>query len=761
MKTPPAPAIIGRPTPRLDSREKVTGRAVYTDDLKMPGMLHGALLRSPHAHARIVAIDTAKARALPGVKDVLTGADLLPVKYGNWRLVPDLQDETALATDRVRFIGDEVAAVCALDRATAEAACALIEVQYELLPVALSVEDALAEGAPTLHDHRPDNLSLVREIDYGDVDGAFERAAHVQSDTFQVQPVSHGYLEPCSTVAAMDEGRRVTLWTSTQTPYIVQCLLASTLGLAENDVRVVKLKVGGGFGGKMELRPWDVAAAAMAMRTGRPVKFTLSRHDELAFGRRRHAMTLRCRTAFAADGQILARELDVLLDGGAYNAMGATAAFLCGNFGAMLYRIPAYRYRGRYVYTNKPPASAMRGFGAPQALFAGESQMNVAAVALDMDPIDLRIRNAQQAGDVIPGVAMVRSCGFIECLEQVREMSGWAEKRANATPGRGLGVAGYSFISGGVFNWFDTKYHFSSCEVRVFHDGTAHLLTMATDIGQGSDTVLRQILAAELGIDIDKIRLTAADTAHTPKADLGTWGSRVTLMVGNAVRDAAAKIKDMLAGVAFAEYDLNQIHDIAFADNRVFVRAKPKRGMAFGDCVYKALRARRGEPLTAYGFYTPRNKGLVTPTFSFGAQVAEVAVDSETGLVTVQQMYTAHDCGVPINPLAVEGQLEGSIHMGLGYALSEELVMDGARTVNTTLLDYKMPAAEDMPPSESVEVITADPEGPFGAKEVGEGLVSPTAPAIADAVDMAVGVRVRDLPITPEKVLRGMGKLGD
>ncbi len=759
MTTEPLPAIIGRPTPRLDSREKVTGRAVYTDDLKLPGMLHGALLRSPHAHARIVSINTDKARALPGVKDVITGQDIPPVKYGNWRLVPDLQDEYALAIDRVRFIGDEVAAVCAIDKATAEAACALIDVRYEVLPAVVSLEEAMAPGAPALHEHRPDNISLARQIEYGDLDGAFKSAAHVQSDTFEVQPVSHGYLEPCSSVAALDEGQRVTLWTSTQTPYIVQCLLASTLGLAENDVRVVKLKVGGGFGGKMELRPWDFSAAFMAMRTGRPVKFTLSRHDELAFGRRRHAMTLNCRTAFAADGAILARELDVLLDGGAYNAMGATAAFLCGNFGAMLYRIPAYRYRGRYVYTNKPPASAMRGFGAPQALFAGESQMNVAAVAMGIDPIDLRIRNAQQTGDTIPGVATVRSCGFAECLEKVREMSGWREKRANPVSGRGVGVAGYSFISGGVFNWFDTKYHFSSCEVRVFHDGTAHLLTMATDIGQGSDTVLRQILSAELGIDIEKIRLTAADTAHTPKADLGTWGSRVTLMVGNAVRDAAAKIKDMLAGVAFAEYDLNQIHDIAFGDNRVFVRAKPKRGMAFGDCVYKALRARRGEPLTAFGFYTPRNKGLVTPTFSFGAQVAEVVVDGETGLVQVEQMYTAHDCGVPLNPLAVEGQLEGSIHMGLGYALSEELVMDGPRTVNTTLLDYKMPAAEDMPASEAVEIITTDSEGPFGAKEVGEGLVSPTAPAIADAVELAVGVRIRDLPITPEKVMRGLGKL--
>ena len=751
------PDIIGARLPRLDSREKVTGRAVYTDDLHLPGLLHGALLRSPVAHARIKSIDVSRARALPGVKDVVTGADTLQVRYGNWRLVPELQDELALAVDKVRFIGDEVAAVCAIDRATAERACELIEVEYEELPAVLTPEEALLEGAPLVHEDKPGNLSLVRKIDYGDVDAGFARAAHVQEDLFRVQPVSHAYLEPCSSVAAPDEGCRVTLWTSTQTPYIVQCLLASTLGLAENDVRVIKLKVGGGFGGKMELRPWEFCAAFMALRTGRPVKFTLTRRDELAYGRRRHGMTLRSRMGFDADGRLTARELEVLLDGGAYNAMGATAAFLCGNFGAMLYKIPAYRYLGRYLYTNLPPASAMRGFGAPQAFFAGESQMTMAAEALGMDPIDIRLVNAMERGDVVPDVATVRSCGFRECLERVREMSGWDEKRRASRPGRGLGVAGYSFISGGVFNWFDTKYNFASCEVRVFHDGTAHLLTMATDIGQGSDTVLRQILAAELGIDVHKIRLTAADTAVTPMADLGTWGSRVTLMVGNAVLDAARKIKDMLVPVLFTEYDLNQIHDIGFADDRVFVKARPKRGMSFGTCVYKALRGRRGEPLTAFGAYTPRDKGLVTPTFSFGAQVAEVEVDRETGVTTVRGMYTAHDCGVPINKLAVEGQLEGSIHMGLGYALCEELVMDGPVTRNTTFLDYKMPAAEDMPPSASEEVLTDDPEGPYGAKEVGEGLVSPTAPAIADAVYDATGVRCRELPITPARVLVGLG----
>jgi 4-hydroxybenzoyl-CoA reductase subunit alpha len=539
----------------------------------------------------------------------------------------------------------------------------------------------------------------------------------------------------------------------------VQCLLARTLGIPENHVRVMKVQVGGGFGGKMELRPWEFCAAFMALRTGRPVKFTLTRTDELSFGRRRHPMTIRSKVGFSKDGRLLAKDFQVMLDGGAYNAMGPTATFLCGTFGNMLYNFPAYRYHGRHVYTNKPPASAMRGFGAPQAAFAAESQMNIAAEKLGLDPMELRLKNAMQAGDVIPDVATVSSCGFKESLEKVREISGWDAKRAQAAPHRGLGVGCYSFISGGVFNWFDTQYNFSAAEVRVFDDGTAQLHSMACDIGQGTDTVLRQILAAELGLSLEGIRLISMDTAATPKADLGSWGSRVTLMNGNAIIQAARKIKDLLIPVMFAEFDLNQIHDIGFENDEVFVKTSPKKRMSFADCVRKALKGRRGEPLTAFGFYTPRNKGLVSPAFSFGAQVAEVEVDPETGLITVEKMYTAHDCGVVINQMGVEGQLEGAIQMGLGYALMENLVMDGGTTLTTNFLDYKIPAAEDMPPSESVDIETYEPEGPFGAKEAGEGLAIPTAPAIAHAVFEATGFRCRELPLTPERLLRGLGKL--
>jgi 4-hydroxybenzoyl-CoA reductase alpha subunit len=748
--------IVGKAVPRNDADAKARGSAIYTDDMKLPGMLHGRILRSPLAHARILRIDTGKAASLPGVKCVITAEDTPKIKYGNWRLVPDTQDEYPLALDKVRFIGDEVAAVAAVDKDTAEEALRLIQVEYEELPAVFDTDDAVRSGAPVLHDYCKNNISVNRKIQYGDVEKGFSESDYVREDTFKVHAVSHAYLEPCSALAQVDLDGRITLWTSTQVPYIVQCLLAATLGMRENDIRIIKPYVGGGFGGKMELRTWEFCAALMAKKTGRPVKFTLSREEEFLAGRRRHPMKIHSKVGFKKDGTLVAKDLRIQLDGGAYNAMGPTATFLCGNFGAMLYRYPHYRFYGEHVYTNKPPASAMRGFGAPQSLYATEIQMNSAAEELGIDPVDIRIKNAQVSGDKIPDVATISSCGFIESIKAVAEMSGWKDKRKSLKAGQGIGIGCYSFISGGVFNWFNTQYPFSAAEVRAFSDGTVHLLTMAADIGQGCDTVLKQILAEELGLKMEDIRITSADTSMTPQADLGSWGSRVTLMAGNAVIDAARKIKAQLFGALSARYNLNVIYEMECKDGKVQPKGRPDRGLSFGEAVAMVQKANRGEPLVTRGSYTPRDKGLVTPAFGFGAQVAQVEVDKETGLVEVKQMWTAHDCGTVINPRGVEGQLAGSIQMGLGYALSEQFVMEGGRTLNTNFLDYKMATAVDMPPSEVVHVDTYEPEGPMGAKEAGEGLASPTAPAISDAVYHATGYRCMDLPITPEKILNGM-----
>ncbi len=720
-------------------------------------MLHGRLLRSPLAHARIVHLDVKKARALSGVKCVITGEDTPKIPYGNWRLFPATQDEYPLALDKVRFIGDEVAAVAAVDRETAQEALDLIRVEYEELPAVFNIDAAMKKGAPVIHDSSPNNISVNRRIEYGNIKEGFVQSDYIRKDTFTVHAVSHAYMEPCSTIAQCDLDGRITLWTSTQTPYIIQCLLASTLGMRENDIRVIKPYLGGGFGGKMELRSWEFCAAFMAKKTGRPVKFTLTREEELAAGRRRHPMRLTSKVGFKKDGTLLAKDLKIYLDGGAYNAMGPTATFLSGNFGAMLYRYPNYRFLGQHIYTNKPPSSAMRGFGAPQSLFAAETQMNMVAEDLGLDPIELRIKNGMVTGDEIPDVATISSCGFIESLKEVARISGWKRKRKERKPGRGIGVGCYSFISGGVFNWFNTQYPFSSAEVRAFTDGTVHLLTMASDIGQGSDTVLKQILAEELGLQMEDIRITSADTAMTPQADLGSWGSRVTLMAGNAIVRAAGEIKERLFGALSARFNLNVIYDMECKNGRVQAKGRPDRSLSFGEAVAFAQRANRGEPLVARGSYTPRGKGLVTPAFSFGAQVAEVEVDRETGLVNVKKVWTAHDCGTVINPIAVEGQAEGSIQMGLGYALSEQFVMKDGKTLNQSFLDYKIPTALDMPPGESVTVETYEPEGPMGAKEAGEGLASPTAPAIAEAVYHATGYRCKDLPITPSKILKGMG----
>ena len=650
--------IIGKDVPRTDAAVKARGSAIYTDDMKLPGMLHGRILRSPLAHARIKHIDTSQAASLPGVKCVITAEDTPKIKYGNWRLFPETQDEYPLAVDKVRFIGDEVAAVAAIDKDTAEEVLELIKVEYEELPAVFDVDAAMQAGAPVLHDYCKDNVSVNRKIEYGDVEKGFSESDYVREDTFNVHAVVHAYLEPCSALAQVDLDGRITLWTSTQVPYIVQCLLASTLGMRENDIRVIKPYIGGGFGGKMELRTWEFCAALMAKMTSRPVKFTLSREEEFLAGRRRHPMTIRSKVGFKKDGTLVAKDLKIHLDGGAYNAMGPTATFLCGNFGAMLYRYPSYRFHGQHVYTNKPPASAMRGFGAPQSLYASEIQMNIAAEDLGLDPIDIRLKNAQVSGDVIPETATISSCGFIDTIKAVAEMSDWKEKRKHLKPGQGIGIGCYSFISGGVFNWFNTDYPFSAAEVRAFADGTVHLLTMAADIGQGSDTVLKQILAEELGLRMEDIRITSADTSMTPQADLGAWGSRITLMGGNAVIDAAKKIKEKLFAAVSARFNLNVIHEIECKNGRVQSKAKASYGLSFGEAVAMAQKANRGEPIVARGSYTPRDKGLVTPAFGFGAQVAEVEVDRQTGLVEVKQMWTAHDCGTVINPRNVEGRAQ-------------------------------------------------------------------------------------------------------
>jgi 4-hydroxybenzoyl-CoA reductase subunit alpha len=749
---------IGKAIRRVDGVEKVTGAAKYTVDIKPPGVLCGKLLRSPHPHARILHIETGKARKLLGVHGIITAEETKKISYSNWRRYPHLMDEYPLAPDKARFIGDEIAAVAAVDEDTAEEALSLIEVEYEILPAVFDPEEAMKEGAPQIHEGPTvkNNVSETRHIEFGHVDEAFGNCDYIREDDFDIHPVSHAAMEPHNSVATYDLQGRLTIWTSTQVPYYIQILLAQTLGMKEGDIRVIRPHVGGGWGGKMELFKDQYCAAHLSMVTGKPVKFEYTREEEFAYTRHRTAMKYFLKTGFNEDGTLVAKECRTVLDGGAYNAMGPTALYLTGFFQNFPYTIPNYRYDGYHVYTNKSPSSAMRGFGGPQAEFTCDSQIDMIAEQLGMDPAEIRVKNGMEAGHEIEGYCKVASCGFKECVSLAVKSTRWKQKRGKLPRGRGIGMGCYGFMSGGVFNWIDTPYAFSAAVIRIGHDGMVDVYVGSAEIGQGSDTVMAQIAAEELGVPMDYVRVTSGDSAVCPP-DLGAWGSRQTLMTGNAVKMAASDAKRKLLDVAAGMMGPNIVYDLDAKDGRVFLKERPDRSLPYPDVVKVAVRANHGQAIVGRGHYTPHGKGMVSPAFSFGAQAAEVEVDEDTGKVSLIQVTTAHDCGQVINQHGVEGQLEGAFVMGQGYVLSENLVTDEGMVLNPSFVDYKLMRAPDVPENfTSLLVETHEPEGPFGAKEAGEGLTNPSAGCIANAIYDAVGVRIYDLPITPEKILRAL-----
>ncbi len=748
-------SVIGKSLPRVDGVVKAKGQQVYTDDMVLPRMLYGKILRSYLPHARILSIDTSKAERLPGVKAVITGKDTLGVKFGLWRLFPEQMDEQGLATDKVRFIGDAVAAVAAIDEDIAEEALDLIEVDYEELPAVFDPIEAMKEGAPRIHDNVEYNTSVVRNIEFGDVEEGFRQSDYIREDRFSTQATIHAQMERNVAIASFDPSGKLTMWASIQSPYFLQGLLAMALGMREGDIRVIKPCVGGGFGGKIELFPAHFCAALLSKKTQRPVRIQYTREEDLSTTRTRHPVISNLKSGFKKDGTLVARQCQLIFDGGAFNSMGPTAAFLAGFFSSMPYRFSHYKYDGYHVYTNKVPAGAMRGLGAPQAFFGSECQIDMIADQLGVDPVELRLKNALQPYGEVPRVTRITSCGLSECIEKAAERTGWREKRGKLPDGHGIGMACYMFYCGGIWNFFNTPYAYSAATVQANIDGTVNLYTQASDIGQGSDTVLCQILAEELGVRMEDIRKTVADTEVCP-VELGAWASRTTFMAGHAILEAAREVKNQLFEVAAQKLEIGVVHALEAKDGRIHVKGRPEKGITFAEAATAAQRAKGGLPVIGRGSYSPRGKGLAPSVYSFGAQVAEVEVDKETGKVTVRKITTAHDIGMPINPMSVEGQLEGSIHIGQGYALSEELVSDGGKILNPSLVDYKMPKATEMPEIEVIEIRTDEPEAPFGAKEAGEGLVSPTLPAIANAIYDAIGVRMTDPPFTPEKVLRAI-----
>jgi len=745
-------SVIGQRVHNVDGTEKVTGSAKYTFDVVLPNMLYGKVLRSPYPHARILKIDARKAKRLVGVKAVVTGKDTLGRKQGIWRRFPELCDEEILCRAKVRYIGDPVAAVAAIDEDTAEEALDLIEVEYEPLPAVFDPMDAIKEDAPQIHEGVELNININRHIEWGDVDEAFEKCDYIREDKFKCSSQAHVCMETHDAVASFGHNGKLEVWTSSQSSYYIQRLYADMFDIRESDIRVHNRHTGGGFGSKFELDSAQFCACLLSQKLCRPVKIVLSREEEFTATKRRTPMYYFLKLGAKKDGTMLAKEVRVITEGGAYTAMGATALYLTGFFSSFPYKYPNYRYDGYRVYTNTAVTSAMRGFGAPQSTFVGESQIDMLADDLGIDPIEIRRKNGMTPNYEVPGQAFIQSCGLHQCLDKIEEH---IKGRGKLPPNHGIGVSAYGFMSGGIFNWFNTPYAFSAAVIRINIDGKVDVYTGACDIGQGSNTTLSMIAAEELGVRLEDVRIFSGDTGICPP-DLGAWGSRETLMNGNAVKRAAADCKRQLLEFAAAKMGANIVYDLDIKDRWVHLVDRPERGVSYFDIVKGAIRGKDGNAIMGRGYYTPHRKGMISPAYSFGVQAAEVAVDPETGRYKLINVTTAHESGTVINPVGIEGQLEGAIMMAGGYGFCEDQPMDEGKILNPSIADYKLIRSLDMPDTKILEIDTYEPEGPFGAKEAGEGLTNPTAGAIGNAVYKAVGVRINDLPITPEKVLRAL-----
>ncbi len=760
-------SVIGKPVPRVDGIEKAGGKAIYTTDISPPGMLHGKILRSPYPHARIIRIDTSKAEKLKGVKAVITGRDILKVKYGfMMAAAPDSADQYLLAQDKVNYIGDDVAAVAAIDEDIACEALDLIEVEYDQLPALFAIEDATRPGAPLIHDKFPGNISAKSGMEFGDVEKGFRESDYVREDKFVTRIVQHCSMEPHVSLADFDSSGRVTFWISTQAPFIMKGLLSRVLGVSEADVRVIKLHVGGGFGGKVEVFPMDVCAALLSKKSGKPVKIVYTREEEFTASRRRLPVEVDLKIGVKRDGRIMSRTARIMLDGGAYSSVGQAAAFLTTLFLSLPYKQANIRFESRRVYTNNTPSGAMRGYGAPQVQLAGELQMDMVAEELGIDPLELRARNGLRAGDKTLSGLKMTSGSLEECVQKIAADSKWNKKYKNLPPLKGIGAASIGFMSGTSIPMMGPFTASSTIFIKANTDGTVIIISGVSDIGQGSDTVLCQIAAEELGVRMEDIKITPPDTDLSPP-DMLSASSRVTFMAGNAAKRAAIDLKQKLFKAVAEKLEAN-IDDLEANDRRIYIRGSQKKGVSFAEAVAICQLSQKGMTIIGEGSYNPNpgpldihtGSGNYSPAYTFGAVVAEVEVDRDTGKVDVNKLWFCHDCGRVINLLGVEGQLQGAVSMGLGFAFYEGLIVKDGKALNPSFLNYKLPTALEMPEIESTAIESNDPGGPFGAKESAEGTVAPVAPAILNAIYNATGVRLTELPVTPEMILRELEKKG-
>ena len=761
---PPAPErrVVGRAHRKIDAVAKVTGQTRFADDLSLPRMLYAKLLRSPHPHARIVRVDTTKAAALEGVVATLTGADL-PTPFG---ILPVSQDEHALAPDHVRYIGDPVAAVAAVSEDVATAALDLIDVEYERLPPIASSAQAVTTPEPRLHDDADSgNLHKVIDLEFGDVEEGFGDADLVREDLFFYEGNTHLPMEQHAALADWTPDGRLTLWSSTQTPHYVHRALAKVLDLPAARIRVIACPNGGGFGGKSDPFNHEIVVARLAMLTGRPVKITLTREEVFYCHRGRHPTLMWVKTGVKRDGAITGMHFRSLLDGGGYGSYGVASTYYTGALQTVTYHVPRYKFQGARAFTNKPPCGPKRGHGTPQPRFALEVHLDKLAEQLNIDPADLRLRHLVPAYTLTANYLRVGSMGLGPCIQKVVEGSGWRERYRKLPFGRGLGLACSSYISGAGLPIYWNNMPHSGVQLKLDRSGGVTLFCGSTEIGQGSDSILADIAAEVLGLEPGDIRVVTADTDLTP-VDLGSYSSRVTLMTGNATLQAAERAREILARHVGERFDI-PAQNVAFAAGRVFDVADPERGMPFADAVQTA-EAAVGTVGTVGSYAPPKSAGRYrgagvgpSPAYSYSAAVAEVEVDPESGFVVVPRVWIAHDIGQCINPAAVMGQVEGSVYMGLGEALMEEMAYREDRNVVhkiPSLLEYKSPTTLEMCDVVTYLIEDPDPNGPFGAKEVGQGPLLPVPPAVANAVYDAVGVRIDEVPITPEKVLRAMKK---
>jgi len=757
--------IIGKPRRRVDARAKVTGQTRFADDLMLPRMVHCKLLRSPVPHARIARLDVSRARAHPGVLLALTGADV-PIPYG---ILPVSQDEHALAIDRVRFVGDPVAAIVARDELTAFEALDLIDVEYEPLRTFATPDDSLAYPEPRIHDYGDaGNIHKIVSLQFGDVEQALASADQVFEDTFFYQGNTHLPIEQHAAVAAQDPDGKLVLWSSTQTPHYVHRALAKALAMPAAHIRVIATPNGGGFGGKSDPFNHEVVVARAALLLDRPVKICLTREEVFYCHRGRHPVLMQFTTGVKRDGTITGMHVKTLLDGGAYGSYGVASTFYTGALQTVTYHIPAYHFQGCRVFTNKPPCGPKRGHGTPQSRFGQEIQLDKIAERLSRDPADLRLNIVEQPDTLTANYLRVGTIGLAECIRRVTAASDWANRFRKLPYGRGLGIACSSYLSGAGLPIYWNDMPHSGVQLKLDRSGGVTVFCGATEIGQGSDDVLVACVAEILGIEPIDIRPVTGDTDLTP-VDLGSYSSRVTLMMGNAAIQAAERARDLVADAVSRKLQLPK-ERLVFAERRVFDAENPSTGVGFAEAVCLAETA--FGTIGTTGSYTPPRSAAKfkgggvgpSPTYSYSAAVVEVDVDPATGWIHVPRVWIAHDIGRSLNPALVRGQVEGSVYMALGEALMEEQTFRRLppRLSNAlvhkfpSMLEYKSPTTLDMPQVITELVEHPDPRGPFGAKEVGQGPLLPVMPAVANAVYDAVGVRIDEVPITPEKIIKAL-----